>query len=401
MVPFEQARSLVLQAAPLLGCEVVPLRQAAGRVLREDVAAPRDVPSFDNSALDGYALRAADVAGASPESPAWLEPVGLAVAGGQAAGAVGPGQAVRIMTGARIPPGADAVVGVEDVRLEAGRVAILKRLAPGDNLRRAGEDLRAGAQALEAGRRLSPVALGVLASLGRAEACVGRRPRVAVLATGDEILPVGAPWREGATYSSNTVTLCALAEQAGAEALDRGVVPDDPAEMERRLGAALVAADVVLTTGGVSMGDRDHVRGVAARLGVKELLWQVAMKPGKPTYAGALGQRLLIGIPGNPAAAPVVFLSFVAPALLRMQGATVVEPLDLPATLEAPVRTVRGRMGLMKGLLSFPGGQARVTPLEGQGSGILSTLARANCLILAPGDGSTLPIGATVTVRLL
>jgi molybdopterin molybdotransferase len=400
MISFEQALATILARVPTLDAEVVPLREAAGRVLRERVAAPRPVPPADNSGFDGVAFRAADAAGASPASPVRLRLVGEVAAGGRREHPIGAGEAVRIMTGAPVPPGVDAVLGVEDVRFSDGFVH-LERAAPGgSNIRLAGEDLRAGDVPVVPGTRLGAAALGVLASMGRDRVEVARRPRVVVLGTGNELLAPGAPWREGAIYSSNSMALAAHVVDAGGVAIDQGLVSDDLASTEAALERAF-QADVVLTSGGVSMGEYDHVRDAAARVGVEHVFWQVAVQPGKPFFFGLRGVTPLFGLPGNPSSALLVFEELVRPALLAMQGATRVTAPLFEAVLDAPVRRRAGRLGLVRATLRVVDGVPHVTPQQGQGSGILSSLATAEAVIRVPAEVAELPAGARVRVRLL
>lgn len=400
MISFEQALSTILARVPMLDSEVVPLREAAGRVLRERVAAPRPVPPADNSGFDGVAFRSADAANASPASPVSLQLVGEVAAGGRSERPVEPGEAVRIMTGAPVPPGVDTVLGIEDVRFSEGLVVLERVATRGANIRLAGEDLRAGDVPVAPGTRLGAAALGVLASMGRDRVEVGRRPRVVVLGTGNELLEPGAPWREGAIYSSNSLALAAHVVDAGGLAIDQGLVGDDLAPTEAALERAF-QADVVLTSGGVSMGEYDHVRDAAARVGAEHVFWQVAVKPGKPFFFGLRGATPLFGLPGNPTSALLVFEELVRPALLAMQGASRVTAPLFEAVLEAPVRQLPGRLGLVRAAVRMVDGVPHVTPQQGQGSGILSSLATAEAVIRVPAEVSELPAGARVRVRLL
>lgn len=399
MIPLDRALAMILERVPRLGSEVVPLGEAAGRVLAAEVVAPRPVPPHDNAALDGVAFRAADVRAASAEAPARLRVIAEVAAGGRAGRPVQAGEAVRIMTGAPLPEGVDSVLGIEDVLLTGGEVAIAGPVRAGANVRRAGEDLAVGDVPVVRGTRLGPAALGVLASMGLDRVDVARRPRVALLATGNELLPVGAPWREGAIYSSNTIALAAYVNDAGGVPIDRGLVGDDLAATMTALDEAL-EADVVITSGGVSMGEYDHVRTAAPRVGVLQVFWRVAIKPGKPFYFGQRGSTPLFALPGNPASALLVFEELVRPALLAMQGANrVVAPL-IEAVLDAPYRQRPGRLGLVRCALAMRGGVAYVTPQEGQGSGILSSLATAEAVMRVPPEIAELSAGARVLVRL-
>ncbi len=400
MIPFDRALEIILARVPVLGDEEVPLARAAGRVLRERVQAQRPVPPHANAGLDGVAFRAADVAGASAASPVTLALVGEVAAGGRHEGTVGAGQAVRIMTGAALPAGVDAVLGVEDIVLGAGTVTLSQAVPLGANVRPAGEDLRAGDVPVPPGARLSAPALGVLASLGRDRVRVGRSPRVALLATGNELLAPGAPWREGGIYSSNSLALAAAVCDAGGVPDDRGVVDDTLADTARALDQAL-GADVVLTSGGVSMGTYDHVRPAALQVGVSEVFWQVAVKPGKPLFFGLRGGTPLFALPGNPASALLVFDELVRPALLAMQGATRVTVPEVTVVLDAPVRQRPGRLGLVRATLAVVDGALHATPQAVQGSGVLTSLVTAEAVLRVPADVSELPAGARVRARLV
>lgn len=398
MLPFEQALSVILDHVPALGHESVPLEQALGRVLAEAPRAPRPVPPHDNSALDGYAYRAADTREASPDAPARLRIIGEVAAGGRSQREVGAGEAVRIMTGAPMVAGADTVIGVEDTATDAVAVLIHKALAAGANVRRAGEDLPEGSRPFELGDVIGVGALGVLASMGQASVRVGRRPRVAILATGDEILEVGEGWRPGAIYSSNSYTLRALVRQAGAVPTYLGIVGDDVDETRAQLEEAF-SADAVITSGGVSMGRYDHVRTVAEQIGVRPLFWKIAMKPGKPFFFGLKGQTPLFGIPGNPVSTMISFLELVAPALKRMQGQPSHTPPSLAATLDAPLKKAPGRLDFVRARLELKGGVPHVTAVGRQGSGVLTSLVAANALIIVPAERSDLSAGESVLVR--
>jgi molybdopterin molybdotransferase len=392
LISIAEARRRVLEGITRLGDEGVDLGDALGRVLAEDVTSPIEVPPFDSSGMDGYAL----IAGPAAE----LEVIGEARAGHPADTGVSPGTAVRISTGAVLPEGADAVVPVERTR-EAGdgRVAV-PEVDSGANVRRAGEDVAAGAVVVRAGTVLGPAELGVAASVGRASVRCARRPRVAVLVTGDELTPPGEPLPEGGIYSSNGFALAAQVEAAGAELAGRTTVPDDPEGTHERLGAALEDADVVVVSGGVSVGPHDHVKQALRDLGVEERFWGVRLRPGKPTWFGVRDGTLAFGLPGNPVSAMVTFQLFARPALAALQGAppdarheTAIlgEPVARNAQREQAVRVrlVRGDDGLV----------AHPTGL--QGSHMLTSMLGADGLaLIAPGEGEAAR-GDRVEVELL
>lgn len=393
----DQARERIRAAVqPLADTETVPLAAALDRVLARDCAAAVDVPGAANSAMDGYAVRGADL----PAAEAALELVGEARAGRPFAGAVGPGQCARIMTGAVMPAGADTVVVQERARArDDGRVVVGAGERPGQNVRAAGEDIAAGSVLLRRGRRLGPAELGLLASVGSAEVEVARRPRAAYFATGDELRAVGEALAPGALYNSNSHTLGAMLRRLGVAGEDRGIVRDEPAATAAALRAAAARADVVLTSGGVSVGDADHVRGALAELG-EVRFWKVAVKPGRPLAFGRLGGAWFFGLPGNPVSVMVTFCQFVRPALLRLAGETdPPPPLELRAAAEAPLRKRPGRVEYQRGVLRPDGGGGfAVAPAGAQGSGILSSMSHANCFIVLPLESGPVAAGDEVAV---
>ncbi len=396
LISIDEARGRVLDAVRRLEDERVPLAEALGRVLAEDVQSPIDVPPFDSSAMDGYAV----VAGPEAE----LEVVGESRAGRPWEGPLKPGEAIRISTGGAVPEGATAVVPLE--RSEAlGRDAAAERIrvgasAPGDNIRRAGEDVRAGRVVLAAGTPLGPAELGVSASIGRASLRCARRPRVAILVTGDELTEPGRPLRPGGIYSSNGWALAAQAERAGAQVTARETVPDQPGETRAALSRALDTSDVVIVSGGVSVGPHDHVKPALAELGVEERFWGVRLRPGKPTWFGARRHALVFGLPGNPVSAMVGFHLFVRTALAAMQGADPSAPRT-SATLEEPIARHRNREQAVRVHLETSGNGWRARTTGPQGSHMLTSMLGATALArIAPGEGEV-PAGERVDVELL
>lgn len=387
-----EARRRVLAAAAPLPAQDLPVEQALGRVLAEDVAPAHDVPPFDSSAMDGYAL----VAGAGGELPV----VGESRAGRPTGRTLAAGEAIRISTGAPIPAGADTVVPVERVDERAGTV-VVPDCEPGRNVRRAGEDMRAGETVLAAGTRIGAAELAVLVAAGRGRVRCGARPRVAVIATGDELADPGAPLRPGQIHNSNAFALAALAERAGALVADRRRVPDDPDATRAALAGALAAADVVCVSGGVSVGAHDHVRPSLAELGVEERFWGVGLKPGKPTWFGAApGGGLVFGLPGNPVSAMVTFHLFARPALARLAGA---EPDDTRATalLDEPVALHERREQALRCRLAATDDGWHVRPTKEQGSHVLTSMLGAGALALLPAGDGRLEAGARVEIELL
>lgn len=403
LIELEEARRIVLDCVHALASEPVVLADALGRVLAEDVRSDGAVPGFDSSAMDGFALRCLDVRDARPERPIELSVVGESRAGSPASRAVGSGEAIAISTGAALPAGADAVVPVEQTRRENGRVEILTAPDMQANVRFAGDDVRAGELVLGAGTALGAAELGVLASLGRAEAICGRQPRLAVITTGDELVEPGRPLADGAIYNSNAYSIGALALQSGAELLagpSRASVADDADATRIAIAAALERADVLVLCGGVSVGEHDHVRGALAELGVDERFWGVALKPGKPTLFGTRRQTLAFGLPGNPVSAIVTFCLFVAPAVRALSGAA--DPRrQTVATLRSDCPTSAGRAHAVRcRLLLGPHGW-EAEPTGAQGSHVLTSMLGADALAILPAGSAGVAAGTRVEVELL
>jgi molybdopterin molybdotransferase len=392
---LDQAISLVLARAEPLESEAVPLPRALGRTLAEDVVANLPIQPFDNSAMDGFAVRAADAA----TPPARLHVVGESRAGHPAGRSVEPGEAIAISTGAVLPGGADAVIRAERASRSNGEVTIEASARVGQDIRRAGEDLAAGETAIERGTEVGPAELGVLASLGRAEVRCHRRPRVAVVTSGDELLEPGEPMRPGGVFDSNSHTIPALAERAGARVISVDRVPDDLEATRDAIEAAL-RADVAIACGGVSVGEHDHVKEGFAWHGVRQVYWRLALKPGGPAWFGSHQHRLGFGLPGNPVSAMVVFHLLVRPALERLAGA---EPrrARTTAVLDEPCARASGRVSALRcGLrLGEDGWHAR--PLPRQGSHVLTSMLGADALALIPPGEGSVTAGERVEVELL
>lgn len=380
--------------------ETVGLRQARGRVLAADVVSPLNVPAHDNSAMDGYALRASDL---QADGPTRLRVLGTSLAGQAAAAEPPAGCCQRIMTGALMPAGLDTVVPQEFTHaLDDGQISIPPGLLrAGDNRRRAGEDLRQGGVALAAGRRLKPADIGLLASLGLAEVRVWRRLKVAVLSTGNELCELGQSPQAGGLYDSNRYTLSALLEQLGVEVLDLGLVRDEPAALREAFGRAAAEADAVISSGGVSVGEADHTKAVMAELG-DVLFWRVAMRPGRPLAIGRIAQAggrscLMFGLPGNPVAVMVTFYAFVREALLAMSGATPAPLLTLQAISTRALRKKPGRSEYQRGVASRRAdGRWQVDITGNQGSGILSSMSAANGLVVLGHEQGDVAAGELV-----
>ena len=392
-----QARQTLLETlSPVSGWEALPVRQALKRMLYRDIVAPFDVPAHTNSAMDGYALRIADLA---DDGETRLVIVGTALAGNAFSGIVGAGQAVRIMTGAVLPPGADTVVAQEHVHADGDALIIPPGQSAGQHVRQAGEDLACGKPALAAGKRLGPAEIGLLASLGIGEVTVHRRLRVAFFSTGDEIASINRPLAPGEVYDSNRYTLFGALTQLGVDLIDMGVVGDDPAALEQALRQAAAQADVILTSGGVSVGDADYVRELTTRLGDVKF-WKLNIKPGRPMAFGRIGDAWLFGLPGNPVAVMVTFHQLVVDALLKLMGCA---PLPERPSFKVPcvsaIEKSPGRREFPRGELFADGDQWKVRLAGNQGSGILSSMSNANCFIVLPETGKDIAAGDLVDVQ--
>ena len=403
-LPVAQAQEFIARLVPRVqAIEVLPIRSALGRVLARDIVSAIDVPAADNSAMDGYALRSADL---SLAADTVLSIAGTGFAGRPFEGVVAAGQCLRIMTGAVMPAGLDTVVPQEFVKVDGDQVTVPPGIVrSGDNRRLAGEDLARGAVALAAGRIVRPADLGLLASLGRAEVAVFRRLRVAFFSTGNELRSVGEPLAAGCVYDSNRYTLWGMLQRLGVEVLDLGIVPDDPAALEAVFLQATAAADAVITSGGVSVGEADHTKQVMAQLG-DVLFWRIAMRPGRPMAIGRIRAgsgnehgAILFGLPGNPVAVMVTFYAFVRDALLAMSGAT---PQPLPMLRAASTHAIRkkpGRTEYQRGSVSRAAdGGWQVTLAGSQGSGVLRSMSEANGLVVLPHASGDVAAGELVDV---
>jgi molybdopterin molybdotransferase len=400
MISVREALDRVLEDLPRVGSEQVPLAAARGRVLAAPIQAPRDVPPFRNSAMDGYAVRSADVATASATAPVSLRVLETVGAGSLASQPVAAGTAIRIMTGAPLPGGADAVVRVEDTADAGDGVAVHAAIGRGGNVREAGEDMRAGETVLDAGRLLRPADIGLLASLGLSMLRVARRPRVAILSTGDELVDLGEPLGPGQIVNSNAYTLAAAVAEAGAEPVHLGIVRDRP-ELIRAAFADAMTADMALSTGGVSVGSFDYVRAILAELGYEERFWKVAQKPGKPLTFGRCGRTPVFGLPGNPVSSLVCFYLYVLPALRTMLGLDRVHLASAAATLVEGLRKAPGLTEFVRCSLQGSPEAYTARSTGTQSSGALRSLSLGDALIVGPAETAQLEAGARVRVVLL
>ena len=389
----DKAREAILACLPQKKqVEKLPVRKALGRVLAEDIVPKINVPAHDNSAMDGYAVRFSDV-----HLP--LTEIGTALAGKPFQGKVGEAQCVRIMTGAVMPQGTDTVVIQEVIQRDNGKILIPKGQKKSQNVRYAGEDLRVGEPVLRSGKFLRPAEIGLIASLGKGEVKVRRKLRVAFFATGDELASIGTKLRAGEIYDSNRYTLYGMLERLGVEIIDMGVVRDDPAVLEKAFRKAAKNADVVITTGGVSVGEADFVRKLMAKLG-EVLFWKIAMRPGRPMAFGRIGKAWLFGLPGNPVAVMVTFYQFVRDALLHLSGRSDGEIPLLGAVSMENLRKVPGRTEYQRGILFKEGGAWKVRTTGQQGSGVLRSMSEANCFIVLEHERGTVQAGENVRVQL-
>ena len=401
MQTYQEARQQVLDRAMPLAAVRVPL--ALGRVAAEDLRALDPVPPFTNSAMDGFALRAADGERATPSTPVRLAVTGLIPAGRASAPTLVPGAAYRIMTGAVLPEGADTVVPLEEVRAAADWVELSGPLRPGAHIRLAGEDIPAGGLVVAKGTVLRPAEIGVLAAIGRAEVPVHPQLAVAVLTTGDELVDAGEVPGPGQIRDANIHSLCAQILAAGASPVPYPRVPDQPEALAGALLEALTRADVVLTNGGISVGDFDCIKRVLDGLGAEQVFWRVAQKPGGPVGLWALQGKLVFGIPGNPVAAMLVFEEYVRPALRRMMGFSRLHRPERLGALDAAWRKNRpdGHLHFLRVTVRTTDRGLEAALTGPQGSGLLSSMMRANALALIPADTVALPAGAEVLLHLI
>ena len=401
-LPVARANEVIRSfVAPITDVQTLPVRAALGRVLAEDIVSAIDVPSHDNSAMDGYAVRADDLA---PDATTVLEEIGVALAGKPFRGDVRPGQCVRIMTGAVMPAGTDTVVIQEIVKVDGKRITVPPGQERGQNRRFAGEDLKKGTPALTGGTLIRPAELGMIASLGIGEVKVKRRLRVAFFSTGDELRSVGQPLAAGEVYDSNRYTLHGVLTRLGCEIIDMGVVRDDPALLEAAFSKAAASADAVITSGGVSVGEADYTKQMMARLG-EVVFWKIAMRPGRPMAFGRIATdgkaAYLFGLPGNPVAVTVTFYHFVRGALLTMMGRNDTDLPLLRVKSQTAIRKKPGRTEYQRGILENQNGEWTVRLTGAQGSGILRSMSEANCFVVLGHEQGSVEACDLVDVMLM
>jgi molybdopterin molybdotransferase len=399
MIAVEEALHLILDQIHPLGRERLNILQSLGRVLGEDIVARRHVPPWDNSAMDGYAVRWQDIQKASSKKGVRLRVLADLPAGRIFTGEVGPGQAVRIMTGAPLPQGTDTVVQVEETKKFGDIVRILAHPEKGKNIRRAGEDVKAGERVLEEGTILRPAHIGLLASLQRSIVSIYGVPRVAILSTGDELLEIDEPWQEGKIINSNSYSLTAQVLECGALPLQLGIARDRLGDLAEKIQQGL-AADILVTSGGVSVGDYDLVKGMLKELG-KMNFWKVAMRPGQPLAFGMVFGKPLFGLPGNPVSSMVSFEQFVRPSILKMAGHRQLFRPTLKALLKANIEKKAGLLHFIRCRLVREGKKIYAATTGEQGSGILSSMVKAQGLIILPPEDTLARAGQEVEVILL
>ena len=401
-MPVDKARKFINTfLSPVAGVARVALRSALGRVLAADIISPVNVPSHRNSAMDGWAMRFDDLQSGAPLDNATLTEIGASFAGKPFGKSIGKNECVRIFTGGVVPEGADTIVMQERAQANGKLITFAVEQKLGQNVRHAGEDLQAGAVALAKGRTIRSAELGLIASLGIGEVSVYRSLRVAFFSTGDELVQIGNPLDEGQIYDSNRYTLHGMLTRMGCEVIDMGVVRDDPAILEMAFIEASKIADVVITSGGVSVGEADYVKGLLQKLG-EVVFWKIAMKPGRPLAYGKIGNAHFFGLPGNPVSVMVTFYQFVRDALLILQGVSPlpIQPL-LKATCTSPIKKAPGRTEFQRGVLYLEDGVFKVRVTGEQGSGILKSMSDANCFIMLHDHVGNVDAGATVDVQIL
>ena len=399
MLTVEEARQRMLDTITVLPTETIGILDSLGTVLAEDVYASENIPPFNNSAMDGFAVVAADVLNASKTDPVRLSVLETIQAGYAPTVSVRRGSAARIMTGAMMPEGADAVAMQEVTELEGDQVTIFEGVETDENVRFTGESVEQGDLVMSTGKLIRPQEIAMFASLNRSEVEVYKRPRVAVVSTGDELTPLGEPLAAGKIRDSNRYGICAQIEEAGCYPVDMGIARDDEAETERKFREALDGADALITSGGVSVGEFDVVKAVLSKLGEINF-WRVAMKPGKPQAYGIADGKPIFGLPGNPVSSLVVFELFVRPALLKMAGHSELLRPTFRAVLEENVPNKDGRVSFMRSIITLRDGKYYAKTTGPQGSGILHSLVLANGFIVIPA-GATVAAGETVEAQFM
>lgn len=400
MIPFNNALSIVLSHTTTFGKEILNLEDALGAVLASNIKTNHDIPFFDNSAVDGFGIKIKDI----EKTPGELKLIAIVKAGDQPKTKCYPGTTIKILTGAPIPPGVEAVVMKEFCEEENGFVKIKKQVSCGDNIRKKGEEFKKGTTVLPSGTRITPPVIGLLATIGYNKCLVYKKPRIAVIATGSELIKVGKKLKCGKIYESNSYAISACLKELR---INHNVswVSDNKKALQKKISEALKSYDVIITIGGISVGDYDFVKDIVQTLGVKTIFTKVAMKPAKPNYFGVLyknkKKELIFGLPGNPVSALVSFHQIIKPALLKMIGAKITKSINISGTLSSTLKKKAGRLEFVRGFIEGHNGKLLVIPTKGQGSHMLGGIANANCLIYFPKEKAFLPSGSKVEVELL
>ena len=398
MLSYEDARALVFEHVKPLEKEQRHLIESHGLALSEDIVAPYGMPLFDNSAVDGYAVQAADLTAASRENPVRLEKLGYISAGDSGKDPLGSGQCVQIATGAPLPAGADTIVMKEDIKLEESLVCFFQSIPKTENVRYQGEDIPEGRTVIPVGTVIGPAQMAVLATFGFSRVPVRRVPKISIVSTGSELVDVDENPQSGQIRESNRYMLAGMVKQESCELVKMTMVPDIPKILKHEFEDAL-QADVVLISGGMSVGERDYAKPILKEMGVEEIFWKIKFKPGKPLFFGRRGKTLVFGLPGNPASSYVLFEEFVRPALRQMMGRRILEERMVKAILEESITETYKRMHFMRGQLHEKNGKFRVRPLKFQGSHSIGSLVESNALIRVEANSPVLPKGCQVSVR--
>ncbi|MBC8259968.1 MAG: molybdopterin molybdotransferase MoeA [SAR324 cluster bacterium] len=398
MLSYEDARALVFEHVKTLEKVTRPLTESQGHALSEDILAPHGMPLFDNSAVDGYAVQAEDLAESSSENPVRLKKLGYISAGDTGEERLGSGQCMQIATGAPVPPGADTIVMKEDIELEDANVCFTQAIRKTENVRYQGEDIPEGRTMIPAGTVIGPAQIAVLASFGFAQVPVHRLPKVSIVSTGSELVDVDVEPQAGQIRESNRYMLAGMVQQETCELVKVSMIPDIPEILKADFEEAL-QADIALVSGGMSVGDKDFAKPLLKEMGVEEIFWKIKFKPGKPLFFGKRGKTLVFGLPGNPASSYVLFEEFVRPALRKMMGRRVLEEALVKATLDVAITKTHKRLHFMRGQLSEKNGEFRARPLGFQGSHSIGSLVESNALIRVEADSPELPAGSQVLVR--
>jgi len=398
MLNYEEARALVFQNVKPLGKHILPLTESQGMALSKVISAPHGMPSFDNSAVDGYAVQAADLVEASTENPVLLKILGYISAGDSGKVQMCSGQCLQIATGAPLPPGANTVVMVEDTEVEGSNVRFTQSIPECENVRYQGEDIPEGDAIIPAGTLIGPAQIATLATFGYSQVPVYRVPKVSIVSTGSELVDIVGQPQVGQIRESNRFMLAGMVKQESCELLNISMVPDLPQVLKKTFEKAL-QADVTLISGGMSVGDKDFAKPILKELGVEEIFWKIKFKPGKPLFFGRRNKTWIFGLPGNPASSYVLFEEFVRPVLRKMMGRRILEESMVKAILDVPITKTYKRHHLMRGVLYVVNGEFRVRPLTFQGSHSIGSLVRSNALIRVEADSHAIPVGSKVSVR--